>query len=463
MDISQIEGDIINSEAPLHKYKIKDLNQFAENEGIDINKLTLKGHIYKRIRETLLGRQGTFGHGDTVDQSGSDTPEELNKMRVSELKIMAKNYGLSNSGVKALLIERIQGYYQELSLLKVHRNVIHQHEHDVNDMLSFYKELLGGKRNPGNVSNILEKLEKIPYVDCSWLETLGLTKLGSGAAGDVFRDNQGYAYKIIRYFQYIHYTSVLFVEKLNYMLDNASVGDSVPFTRVYYMRKCNNTGSTTSSGDVIVEIQEEIVGRSYANFMDEYKRTKQNVEAVRSLLAQVVLSIMWLMYNKMAHFDLHSDNIIITRTNDEYFTLTIGNKRYTLPTHGYTIKIIDYDIVGIIFRGDLYKSSKIPVKNILTISDKSISELPGYFMLSMLSRILFDESTPLYIVGDNPIVKLIEAVDGGKSVMPNVVQMSRAVHEQRYTVENYNNAYAQIYINAENMVMSLIPVNITTI
>jgi hypothetical protein len=181
------------------------------------------------------------------------------------------------------------------------------------------------------------------------------------------------------------------------------------------------------------------------------------------VMAQVVLSIMLLMYNKIAHLDLHSDNIIITSTRDKDFTLTIGNRRYTLPTNGYSIKIIDYDIVGLILGGSLYKSSEIPIKQYVTVSNKSITEMPGYFMLSMLSRILFDETTPVKIIKDNPIIKLIGAVEGRKSISHDVSKLSQAVHLHGYTVANYNTAYGEIYNNAEKMISDIIDIDIVTI
>ena len=99
-------------------------------------------------------------------------------------------------------------------------------------------------------------------------------------------------------------------------------------------------------------------------------------EEWKSFLFQIVFALSFIQKKyDMIHNDLHSDNIMLSKTSEDYFYYVINSKVYKVPTHGYTVKIIDFAratfkignriIVPDVFQegGDAEGQYDIPVNN----------------------------------------------------------------------------------------------------
>lgn len=59
---------------------------------------------------------------------------------------------------------------------------------------------------------------------------------------------------------------------------------------------------------------------------------------------QIVFALAFAQRNfGFTHNDLHGNNVMYIRTNQEYFYYTCGGTSYKVPTHGYLLKLIDFD------------------------------------------------------------------------------------------------------------------------
>jgi hypothetical protein len=88
------------------------------------------------------------------------------------------------------------------------------------------------------------------------------------------------------------------------------------------------------------------------------------------------------------HYDLHSNNVLVIETDKSSFEYEIGNAKYTIPTYGYMIKIVDF---GFSYTSDCRHNS---IKT--TFLNSSAGYLPGIyctgvdfkmFLISVLSDI----------------------------------------------------------------------------
>ena len=113
-------------------------------------------------------------------------------------------------------------------------------------------------------------------------------------------------------------------------------------------------------------------------------------------------------YLKFTHNDLHSNNIMYSKTNIKYLYYQINNRYYRVPTNGYILKIIDFgravfkinkkiyfsDVFE--FNGDAGEQYSYPFEK--NKMDKVYPNMS--FDLSRLSSSIFDDLYPIEIYED---------------------------------------------------------------
>lgn len=62
-----------------------------------------------------------------------------------------------------------------------------------------------------------------------------------------------------------------------------------------------------------------------------------------SIIFQVIYALNSLATIGLTHSDLHTENIMLKKTNEEYLIYTINNEKYKIKTFGYIAKLIDIE------------------------------------------------------------------------------------------------------------------------
>lgn len=79
---------------------------------------------------------------------------------------------------------------------------------------------------------------------------------------------------------------------------------------------------------------------------DFFDKNPPRVE-ILSVFLQIALAIAILGFDyKIYHGDLHSGNILLDHTNDEFITYNVLGKSYNIKTYGYLPKLADYGRSG---------------------------------------------------------------------------------------------------------------------
>ena len=136
--------------------------------------------------------------------------------------------------------------------------------------------------------------------------------------------------------------------------DNQSDSSSVSTSYVFNIHSCECSvqdddgveGSdigfawaTFKNVPVQYTIMEPCDGTLYKLFIDNPDNTKHF-----AWLTQVVFALAYIQRTfGYVHNDLHSNNVMYVATDKEFLYYKAGDKSYKVPTHGYIIKIIDFE------------------------------------------------------------------------------------------------------------------------
>lgn len=302
-----------------------------------------------------------------------------------------------------------------------------------------------------NIDDVLEQLKANTGVNCDWISHAELKEFGKGASGTVFKGKDAsIIYKISNYVDVANYLTIIFSAQMNKIVDS---GITDTFMKVYHIKNCNTNVKT---GDYyfrkpIVEIMEYQKGIPLSTFMK-----KANENGKKYIFAQIICSIMVMMMKKMAHFDLHDENIIVYKTEEEFATYKIGKMVMNIPTNGYKIKIIDYDIIGIVIKNTPVLST-LPIANdIPSIANQNIKKYPGFFMCSMFSKIFRIDHAPYKILENSLIHKFIRYIDNpNRGDLPRELTLfAKNMFIDNY--EKYTEPYISIFTDAQKIVKNLI-------
>lgn len=244
------------------------------------------------------------------------------QVTIAEMKKYAKNNGISLGKVR-----RKQDIW----------NVIRQYSDLEVASDAPLETLMVEMPEPENLSNtnILEfksnELLVFEAEDCGkWLpNVLKTRKLFTGLEGDI----HAYGDSLMKseFFTEDAVYSVVFMKKLNQFLKNGFPH----FVQTYAVYKC---GSDTSS-DKLITFMENIPG-------PKIYETKLSNGKLLSVFVQVLMIFVLFLYNGMNHFDLHKDNIILSKTTYKSITYKLRDKSITVPTYGTLVKIIDFGNIG---------------------------------------------------------------------------------------------------------------------
>ena len=78
----------------------------------------------------------------------------------------------------------------------------------------------------------------------------------------------------------------------------------------------------------------------------KYKWSPESYATLRMCMSQIICSLMQAYETtQLIHNDTHLDNIIISKTTKPSIPYTISGKRIDVPTNGFRITIMDYELV----------------------------------------------------------------------------------------------------------------------
>lgn len=69
----------------------------------------------------------------------------------------------------------------------------------------------------------------------------------------------------------------------------------------------------------------------------------RSISVRKSLTFQILHALGWLRLTGVQHGDLHFDNIFVVRSKKKFLDLETPNSKHRVPTHGYEIRIFDFD------------------------------------------------------------------------------------------------------------------------
>ena len=97
--------------------------------------------------------------------------------------------------------------------------------------------------------------------------------------------------------------------------------------------------ATFKNVPVQVTIMEKLEGTFY-----ELLKTNPEPEKHHAWIAQIIFALAYAQRNfAFTHNDLHGNNIMFKRTDDQFFYYFHAGVTYKVPTYGYLLKIIDFD------------------------------------------------------------------------------------------------------------------------
>jgi hypothetical protein len=375
-DLIQIITD--NESVPqIKSLTIPVLTKIAKKEKINIKDLKKKDEIYRKIRNALIESRGESSSTieESVEPSSSVEPFQ---QPVKGKTPRSRRRVIEEESVD--FIEQIQlddkrrGKKEEIS---VSREEV-PYEKNI-DLIELYIQ-----NSKLSVEEVLDLLEKAQYSQCNWLKDSNLRKIGSGAGGSAFLDSsQNKIYKAISYTDIPSYITVLFASKVNQLIKD---GISDSFMEAYFINKCLASQNFKYPVDkFVIEVYDYVKGKTMSQFLFI---NQNNHKLIDSVVAQVYACILVMMFRKISHLDLHTDNIIVYESNDKTAVFSMGSQSIEIPLLGYKIKIIDYDRVGVIIKNKAY-TSNFPIGNsIASLNAENIKKYPGFFMLAMFSRFL---------------------------------------------------------------------------
>jgi hypothetical protein len=137
--------------------------------------------------------------------------------------------------------------------------------------------------------------------------------------------------------------------------DDESDSSSVSTSYIFDVRSCN-----CSVKEDTEEEEEDSDGFAWATFSNVpvqytimevcegtlYKLMKENPDTEKhsAWTAQVIFALLFAQKTfGYVHNDLHSNNVMYVQTDKEFLYYKVGDKSYKVPTHGYIIKLIDFE------------------------------------------------------------------------------------------------------------------------
>ena len=163
----------------------------------------------------------------------------------------------------------------------------------------------------------------------------------------------------------------VFREELENVSDDESDSSSVSTSYVFAIKSCN-CSEASEEFEETDEDEEPFAWATFTNIpvqvtlMEKYEGTLSELftsfpepELQLAWMAQVMFGLAYAQRNfAFTHNDLHSNNVMFTKTDKDYFYYKCNDTLFQVPTHGYLIKIIDFERSIISIRLNGMKESK---------------------------------------------------------------------------------------------------------
>lgn len=103
-----------------------------------------------------------------------------------------------------------------------------------------------------------------------------------------------------------------------------------------------NTKRRVKQG-VVYAIMEKAKHGDLAQFVESFRSDPHFPEYMRSILFQILHALHVAQHEvKMTHWDLHTENILVTRTDETHRVVRIGGTEWRVPTHGFRPMLYDF-------------------------------------------------------------------------------------------------------------------------
>lgn len=103
-----------------------------------------------------------------------------------------------------------------------------------------------------------------------------------------------------------------------------------------------NTKRRVKQG-VVYAIMEKAKHGDLAQFIESFRSDPHFPEYMRSILFQILHALHVAQHEvKMTHWDLHTENILVTHTDETHRVVRIGGTEWRVPTHGFCPMLYDF-------------------------------------------------------------------------------------------------------------------------
>jgi hypothetical protein len=242
---------------------------------------------------------------------------------LSECQHFPNVYGIY-SGISDKFILDISDDYEELSEKPwFSKNIGNTFELKLNEIKENFIKYTRSARLPLSLG------EELQLDDVEELEGIESSDVISGEFTKIFEeteDNQSHTSSSESTIDVFELQSVS--EYSNYENDDEFDDDDEPFA-----------WATFKNVPTQITIMEKLEGTFYELITKHPEQEKHF-----AWLGQIVFALAYAQRNfGFIHNDLHGNNIMFKKTNEEYFYYSYSNKRFKIPSYGYLLKIIDFD------------------------------------------------------------------------------------------------------------------------
>jgi hypothetical protein len=353
--------------------KRKDLQKIAKENGIKGNKSN--EDIIKELQNLKSSKSPRKSPSKSPRKSPSKSPRKSTSPKLSHGK------------------ESEDFYYRGNELVNIYRQ---------------NKIKFGDENDFKGVLMAIKLLKSVKYLPCPWFNYDWEYIEDENIGGSVYHDTESdKIYKIVIYTNRFllknsiedhidQYFTPIFAEKIR------TIGNSDGFVKADYFKACSTIGDNPKVENEIIEVYDYIDGISFSDFVlgsgvrlkdDQSLLIKPGTiqyKRVTSLFLQILCLIWSLVEAKISHFDLHSGNILIVKTEEKRREYNAFGITYYVKTYGYSPIIIDYDRVGGVYGNDVILSNYIvfPHDKTKIYNIEDVINHPLYFIIAPFVRLI---------------------------------------------------------------------------
>ena len=264
----------------------------------------------------------------------------------------------------------------------------------ITDMVKLVDDLEKGKKDltGREMLNILNELKRLGFQNCGvWYKISSEHFIGAGVSGSVYKIDDRVAKTVLfksksvdQYNKVIiveyDYISVVFSAIVNNIVNRGMTPNLIVIKHIYKCESNKIRDIHNPKDDYILYIMDYVACGSLFNLRRSGHKFSLNQKI--SIFLQIFSTIMILAKNKIGHFDLHENNILICETDLK--SIDYQDFNVSIPLYGYIVKIIDYDFVGVATDKRAFYNTPGNRSTVFLSEPSFIKKYPIAFILSQI-------------------------------------------------------------------------------